>query len=328
MRTWIKLYTEIAHDRKMNQLSDRQFRACINLFALAGIVDDGGILPPVADMAYQLRIAEDELLEDMHILAQANILREFSGVWMVGHWRDRQAKPPSDSPEAILLRVHKHRAKQRNEDVTPLQNVTNVTKNVTPVTTREREEEKEEIEAPTAESALPPTLPPEVTRAITAAYDNAGITLALSKTHMDAHAETIARLGLDAWRKGWKTAEAEGKHNFPAYVARCAESVKLAPAANDPQFEALAQAMAEVCHMDFNANKRTLINEARLLAVASPLPTPELLRQYYNGGGWWVTNDWRGQRGQFPQPTSIRTTWGHWHDAPLQSAPVATEVYR
>jgi hypothetical protein len=155
MREWIKLYTEIVNDRKMCLLSDRQFRVCVNLFALAGIVDDGGILPPLDDMAFQLRVTEQDLMSDLRALARANILLVDDGVWMVAHWRNRQAKPPSDMPEAILARVKKHRAKTRNETVTPLQDVT---KNVTPVTfgnepcnavtTRERErEEKEPIPA-------------------------------------------------------------------------------------------------------------------------------------------------------------------------------------
>lgn len=136
MREWIKLYTEIAHDRKMAALTDRQFRVCVNLFALAGLVDDGGIIPPVEDVAFQLRMSESDLLTDMQALKAANILQEYQGVWLVMHWGDRQAKAPSASREAILERVHRYRAKQRNEDVTTLQNVTNVTPFVT---TRERE---------------------------------------------------------------------------------------------------------------------------------------------------------------------------------------------
>ena len=65
MREWIKLYTEIAHDRKMAALTDRQFRVCINLFALAGLVDDGGVIPPIEDIAFQLRMADTDLCDDM-----------------------------------------------------------------------------------------------------------------------------------------------------------------------------------------------------------------------------------------------------------------------
>lgn len=70
-----------------------------------------------------------------------------------------------------------------------------------------------------------PQLTPE-RRAIQNAYDACG--LMLSKTHQDAHLETIKRTGLQAWQQGWAKAMEASKHNIPAYVARCAESAMLA----------------------------------------------------------------------------------------------------
>jgi hypothetical protein len=63
-------------------------------------------------------------------------------------------------------------------------------------------------------------------RAIRNAYDACGITF--SKTHQDAHLETIKRTGLPAWQLGFAEALKAGKHNIPKYVARCAESAMLA----------------------------------------------------------------------------------------------------
>lgn len=59
-------------------------------------------------------------------------------------------------------------------------------------------------------------------RAIGNAYDACGIML--NKTHQDEHLRTITKYGLTAWQLGFKTALENGKHNVPAYVARCAES--------------------------------------------------------------------------------------------------------
>lgn len=67
--------------------------------------------------------------------------------------------------------------------------------------------------------------PDPLTRAVMNVYDAAGIMM--SKTHLDAHLETIKRTGLAAWQDGWSLARAAGKHNVPAYVARCAESAML-----------------------------------------------------------------------------------------------------
>lgn len=67
-------------------------------------------------------------------------------------------------------------------------------------------------------------------RAIRNAYDACGITY--SKTHEDAHLLVIKQVGLVAWQQGWALAMEKGKHNLPAYVARCAESAMLAAQRN------------------------------------------------------------------------------------------------
>ncbi len=63
-------------------------------------------------------------------------------------------------------------------------------------------------------------------QAVRNAYDACG--LLFSKTHLDAHLETITRTGLLAWQLGFAEAMKTGKHNVPRYVARCAESAMLA----------------------------------------------------------------------------------------------------
>jgi len=90
----------------------------------------------------------------------------------------------------------------------------------------------------------------------------------------------------------------------------------------------IAEALADVCKMDLTANKGRLLKEAATLLKATPKPTPELLRQHYNGGGWWWANDWRGQRREFPQPATIRETWGKWGIEAPEAKPFAVEVYR
>lgn len=81
-------------------------------------------------------------------------------------------------------------------------------------------------------------------------------------------------------------------------------------------YEPLAVVLSEVCHMDFKANRGRLFKEAKLLSVATPTPTPELVRENYNGrlDCFWRKTDWRGKQGQNPSPPSIRETWGNWGD--------------
>lgn len=114
MKKWIKLYTEILDDPKMGRLTDRQFRTCINLFLLAGIVDCDGLLPTLADIAWKLRMPEKALAEDLGVLAKAGIVEETAQGWLVTHFAARQAPPPSAMPSAVRQRVRHHR--QRHAD--------------------------------------------------------------------------------------------------------------------------------------------------------------------------------------------------------------------
>jgi hypothetical protein len=145
MRYWIKLYTEIVRDPKMGRLTDRQFRTCINLFALAGTVDEDGKLPPLEDMAWHLRTDDESLTADLEALARVNIVELRDDAWYVRKWADRQAKPPSDQPDQVAQRVRNHRARKRNESVTPLQPgvTTPETETETDVDTEKKREETE-----------------------------------------------------------------------------------------------------------------------------------------------------------------------------------------
>jgi hypothetical protein len=138
-KPWVKLWTEILHDRKMHMLTDRQFRVCVNLIAMAGIVDDDGELMPIEDMAFQLRMKPSDLLKDLQALRQASITDCQDGDWWLVHYEARQPAPPSASKEAVLERVHKHRAKVKAQAVTGAENsvtsVTTLQDSVTSVTT-------------------------------------------------------------------------------------------------------------------------------------------------------------------------------------------------
>ena len=79
----------------------------------------------------------------------------------------------------------------------------------------------------------------------------------------------------------------------------------------------LAQTLAEVCHMQFDPNRGRLFREAKLLSKAEPTPTPELIKEHYNGRPecYWRKHDWRGKKGENPSPATIRETWAQWETA-------------
>ncbi|MEJ5201405.1 MAG: DnaD domain protein [Anaerolineales bacterium] len=105
MRTWIKLHIEILEDPKMGRLPDRLFRRAIELFLMAGKNDNnGGVLPPVEDIAWLLRVGESDLLDDLQKLQEVNIVHETEpGVWVVTHFAERQ------DADTTAERVAKHR---------------------------------------------------------------------------------------------------------------------------------------------------------------------------------------------------------------------------
>jgi hypothetical protein len=78
----------------------------------------------------------------------------------------------------------------------------------------------------------------------------------------------------------------------------------------------LATALADVCKVNLEANRGRLFSEAKTLSKAQPMPTPELIRQHYNGNVncFWRARDWRGKKGELPTPAAIRQTWGQWSE--------------
>jgi hypothetical protein len=149
MRYWIKLYTEILSDPKIGRLSDRQFRTCISLFALAGVVDQGGIVGTLTDIAWRFHMAPGTLTKDLATLADVGIVEERDGQWIVRKWAERQAKAPSDQPDQVLKRVHEHRERKRNETVTALHDERNDTQRQRQSTDTETEKNREETETET-----------------------------------------------------------------------------------------------------------------------------------------------------------------------------------
>jgi len=154
---WIKLYHEILHDPKMGRLPDGVWRRAVEMFLLAGELGDDGKLPPIADMAWTLRLDEGVLRKDLEALVKAEIVTETDGQWIVTHFAKRQAPVPGAE------RLRQFRESQRkgqyydkdsNESVTDI--VTN--RYVEPDTESDRDEETDHFEAPKALSSSPSSL--------------------------------------------------------------------------------------------------------------------------------------------------------------------------
>jgi len=116
---WIKLYHEVLDDPKMGRLSNRLWRRAIELFLIAGDYDQGGELPNVGDMAWRLRISEDDLLADLDALENIHIVSLNGAMHVVTNFAKRQ------SAVSDAERMRRYRDRNRTSDDVVINTVTN-----------------------------------------------------------------------------------------------------------------------------------------------------------------------------------------------------------
>lgn len=162
---WIKLYHEILHDPKMGKLPDKLWRRVIELFLLAGEFDQDGALPSIEEIAWTLRISEEECNETLQQLQRLNVAHcNDDETWVITNFADRQ--DASTSTE----RSKAHRERKRHEkQLEPLRNAQNdateTQRNVAPDTDTDTDKESSSNEeggkSPPIDEPLPemPTEP-------------------------------------------------------------------------------------------------------------------------------------------------------------------------
>ena len=105
---WIKLYHEILDDRKMGRMPDNLWRRAIELFLMAGELDEDGLLPPIDEIAWRLHQSECILESELEELESRNILRRLEdNVWLIVNFSKRQARASSSE------RQRRYRQRQR-----------------------------------------------------------------------------------------------------------------------------------------------------------------------------------------------------------------------
>lgn len=93
---WLKLYYEIIEDYKMVQLPDSTWRKAIELFLVAGIKNENGLLPSMEEIAFMLRTSTDDLKEHLDRLMdeRVQIVVEVDGKLKIKNFEKRQAAMP------------------------------------------------------------------------------------------------------------------------------------------------------------------------------------------------------------------------------------------
>lgn len=121
---WLKLYYEMLDDPKVARLPDSSYRRFVECLLLAGEYDRSGLLPPIEDMAWRLRVSETALQQDMSRLAMAGVVNlvpyEGEERWLVRKFKERQQAVPGRE------RVARYRDRQKSAEYTSSnENVTN-----------------------------------------------------------------------------------------------------------------------------------------------------------------------------------------------------------
>lgn len=196
---WFRMYHEFASDAKVQSMSEAMQRRLMMLFclrcsnALVTLQDD--------ELAFALRISEDELSATKEIFMRKNFINE---EWEIRQWNDRQFVSDSSAP-----RVKKHREKKKAEaknppvedaipPVEPPCNVTLTPQNRTDTEQIQNRIEAEQSVAADAGQTQPPEPAGETARAITAV----DLSIAMRKAGMqtqpaDPRLIALAAQGID-----------------------------------------------------------------------------------------------------------------------------------
>lgn len=114
---WMKLWFDILRDPKMGMLPDRLWRRVIELFLLAGQKGEEGLLPTVAEIAWQLNKPEKAIIIDLENIRKTGIVDiNGNGVWYVANFKKRNA--PVENTKRVKDFRTRERYEKGNEDVT------------------------------------------------------------------------------------------------------------------------------------------------------------------------------------------------------------------
>jgi len=104
---WIKLYIEILDDPKVGLMPDWLKWRKVQLFLVAREVNRDGLLGPVAQLAWRLRINEDDFVGSLRTMSEIGIVAETPDGWLVVNFKKRQTCESYD-------RVKRYRERYRN----------------------------------------------------------------------------------------------------------------------------------------------------------------------------------------------------------------------
>lgn len=119
-KTWIKLFTEALHDRKMRKLSRFDKSVFYDLLLLAGQEDQGGLLPDIGDIALELDLKKSEVLKSLNHLADYGMVTiTESGNVFITNFEKRQMSVLSEAEKKAIYRDKKRTKAGQMSDECP-----------------------------------------------------------------------------------------------------------------------------------------------------------------------------------------------------------------
>lgn len=104
---WLRLYSEVLHDPKVQRLPAHLFKHWINLLLLANEQEERGVLPDMDTVAFELRITEEEAEETVGFLLERGLLDRTAHGLAPHNWELRQ--PKRDAPSTERTRAFRQR---------------------------------------------------------------------------------------------------------------------------------------------------------------------------------------------------------------------------
>ncbi len=101
---WFRFYSEALRDPKVQRLSDQTYRRWVNLLCLANEGKPRGQLPAVADIAFHLRISDDEADRLVDELIARELLDGTPDGYMPHNWAVRQFKSDNTYERVLKFR--------------------------------------------------------------------------------------------------------------------------------------------------------------------------------------------------------------------------------
>lgn len=116
MGRWFRLDDDVVNDPKVQNLSDGLFRAWVNILCIASKND--GVLPPLRDVAFTLRMKEAAAAGVLSKLHLAGLLDKTEISFKPHNWEGRQFKSDRDATAAERSKRYRDGKRDRHASVT------------------------------------------------------------------------------------------------------------------------------------------------------------------------------------------------------------------